>query len=53
MRITSEATGMPIASSMDVQVLGCLDNGMPVYWSTTALQAASRRAGMEARRSAR
>jgi hypothetical protein len=37
--ITSEATGMPIVSSMDVQVLGVLDNGMPVYWSTTALEA--------------
>jgi hypothetical protein len=36
--ITRENVGMPIISSMDVQQIGCVD-GMPVYMSTTALEA--------------
>ena len=37
--ITPESTGMPVISSMDVQQIGQLDNGMPVFFSTTALEA--------------
>ena len=37
--ISPEATGMPVVSSMDVQQIGQLDNGMPVFFSTTALEA--------------
>jgi antitoxin (DNA-binding transcriptional repressor) of toxin-antitoxin stability system len=36
--ITRESVGMPVVSSMDVEQIGDVD-GMPVYMSTTALQA--------------
>ena len=37
--ITPESVGMPVISSMEVQEIGCLDNGMPVFFSATALEA--------------
>lgn len=37
--ITRESVGMPIVSSMEVQELGCMDDEVPVYFSTTALEA--------------
>jgi hypothetical protein len=38
--ITRESVGMPVISSMEVQQIGCLEDvGMPVYMSTTALEA--------------
>ncbi len=37
--ITPESMGMPVISSMDVQEIGRLDNGMPVFFSSTALEA--------------
>jgi hypothetical protein len=36
--IDRESIGMPVISSMEVQQIGCVD-GMPVYMSTTALEA--------------
>jgi hypothetical protein len=37
--ITREGVGMPVISSMDVQHIGCLDDDVPVFVSTTALEA--------------
>jgi hypothetical protein len=37
--MTRESLDMPIVSSMDVQQIGTLDDDMPVFMSTTALEA--------------
>src|SRR5689334_14527785 len=37
--ITRETVGMPIISSMDVQQIGCIEDDVPVFMSTTALEA--------------
>lgn len=37
--ITEESTGLPIVSSMEVQEVGCLRDGMPLYGSVTAMKA--------------
>ena len=37
--VTEASTGLPIISSMEVREIGRLDNGMPVYFSVTALEA--------------
>lgn len=37
--ITEERVGMPILSSMETQTIGTLPDGMPLYCSTTALEA--------------
>jgi Lactate racemase N-terminal domain len=37
--ITRESVGMPVVSSMEVQQIGCLADDVPVFMSTTALEA--------------
>ena len=37
--MTRESLDMPVVSSMDVQQIGCVDDDMPVFMSTTALEA--------------
>lgn len=37
--ITEESMGVPIKSSMDVVELGCLENGLPVYFDRFAFEA--------------
>src|SRR5437868_4678279 len=37
--ITRETVGMPVISSMEVQQVGCIDDDVPVFMSTTALEA--------------
>ena len=37
--ITEETVGMPIVSSMETRIIGTLDDGLPIYCSTTALEA--------------